>query len=196
MDARSYGYAHQMAFYRSLVAVATGETLPVYLIAVEKREPLRCGVWRMGENVLGTVQKENEEAIESGAFWFYRKLGFRSADPAIETLVRREEEQSTLRPGRRTPPATLRRIAGAPLRLDLPGRTTSAWAAVSLDDVGLRVQRRMAASGLSPDVFREGCERRVGQILKLRLDRKLYTSTGFVTSVRSKRSAADGERLT
>ena len=64
MDARSYGYAHQMAFYRSLVAVATGETLPVYLIAVEKREPLRCGVWRMGENVLGTVQKENEEAIE------------------------------------------------------------------------------------------------------------------------------------
>jgi hypothetical protein len=64
MDARAYSYAHQMAFYRSLVAVATGETLPVYLIAVEKREPFRAGVWRMGENVLGIVQKENEEAIE------------------------------------------------------------------------------------------------------------------------------------
>ena len=38
--------------------------LPVHLIAVEKREPLRCGVWRMGEEVLGLAQKENEEAIE------------------------------------------------------------------------------------------------------------------------------------
>jgi hypothetical protein len=64
MDARTYGYAHQLAFYRSVVAAPTGSVLPVYLIAVEKREPLRCGVWRMGEEVLGIAQKENEEAIE------------------------------------------------------------------------------------------------------------------------------------
>ena len=64
MDARTYGYAHQLAFYRSVVAVVTGSVLPVYMIAVEKREPLRCGVWRMGEEVLGVAQKENEEAIE------------------------------------------------------------------------------------------------------------------------------------
>ncbi len=63
MDARSFGYANQMAFYRSLVAAVTCETLPVYLIAVEKREPFRAGVWRMGEQVLGVAQKENEEAI-------------------------------------------------------------------------------------------------------------------------------------
>ena len=60
MDARSYEYAHQMAFYRAVLACAIGTNLPVYLIAVEKREPFRCGVWRMGEDVLGTVQKENE----------------------------------------------------------------------------------------------------------------------------------------
>ena len=29
----------------------------------------------------------NEEAIASGAFWFYRKLGFRSADPSLERLA-------------------------------------------------------------------------------------------------------------
>ena len=63
MDARSYGYAHQLAFYRSLVATVTGERLPVYLIAVEKREPLRTGVWRLSEEVLGLAQKENEEGI-------------------------------------------------------------------------------------------------------------------------------------
>lgn len=62
-DARSYRYAHQMAFYRALVTCVTGSTLPVYLIAAEKREPFRVGVWRMGQDVLGIAQKDNEEAI-------------------------------------------------------------------------------------------------------------------------------------
>lgn len=63
MDARSYEYAHQMAFYRAILALVIGSNLPVYLIAVEKREPFRCGVWRMGEDVLGIAQKDNEEGI-------------------------------------------------------------------------------------------------------------------------------------
>jgi hypothetical protein len=63
-DARNFGYAHQLAFYRSLLACVSGTVLPVYLVCVEKREPFRCGVWRMGEDVLGIVQKDNEDAIE------------------------------------------------------------------------------------------------------------------------------------
>jgi len=63
-DARSYGYVHQLAFYRSVLACVSGTVIPVYLIAVEKREPYRCGVWRMGEDVLGIAQKENEEGID------------------------------------------------------------------------------------------------------------------------------------
>lgn len=63
-DARSYGYVHQLAFYRSLLSRVSGTVVPVYLIAVEKREPFRCGVWRMGDNVLGIAQKENEDAIQ------------------------------------------------------------------------------------------------------------------------------------
>jgi hypothetical protein len=63
MDARTYGYVYQLAFYRSLAATLTGERLPVYMVAVEKREPLRTGVWRMSEEVLGLAQKENEESI-------------------------------------------------------------------------------------------------------------------------------------
>lgn len=62
-DARAFSYAHQLAFYRSLTASLTGQSLPVYMIAVEKREPLRTGVWRLSEEVLGLAQKENEEAI-------------------------------------------------------------------------------------------------------------------------------------
>ncbi len=63
-DARSYGYVHQLAFYRSLLTCVSGVVVPVHLIAVEKREPFRCGVWQMGEDVLGITQKENEEGIE------------------------------------------------------------------------------------------------------------------------------------
>ncbi|MCP4594526.1 MAG: hypothetical protein GY842_27660 [bacterium] len=63
MDARTYEYVHQLAFYRAVVACVIESVLPVYLIAVEKREPFRCGVWRMGEDVLGIGQKDNEDAI-------------------------------------------------------------------------------------------------------------------------------------
>ena len=62
-DARRYGYAYQLAFYRAVLAVALGEAVPVHMVAVEKKPPFRCGVWRVGEDVLGMVQKENEAAI-------------------------------------------------------------------------------------------------------------------------------------
>jgi hypothetical protein len=112
------------------------------------------------------IGRENEEAIESGAFWFYRKLGFRSADPAVEAVVRREEARNARRPGRRTPPATLRRIAGAPLLFDLPG-PESLWSRVSLDRVGIAIQRRLAGSGLSPERFRRVSEKKVARALDL-----------------------------
>lgn len=63
-DARRYGYAHQLAFYRSVLRQATPLFVSVYLIAIEKREPFRCGVWRMGDDVLGIAKQENEQAIE------------------------------------------------------------------------------------------------------------------------------------
>jgi hypothetical protein len=63
-DSRRYGYVYQLAFYHALLTHVTGEIAPVFLIAVEKKPPFRCGVWRLGEDVLGTAQKENEQAIE------------------------------------------------------------------------------------------------------------------------------------
>lgn len=63
-DAKSFGYLHQLAFYRALLGLETGELLPVYLIAVEKREPYRCGVWRIDPNVLAVAERDNEAALE------------------------------------------------------------------------------------------------------------------------------------
>ena len=40
-----------------------GEHVPVHIVAVEKREPFRCGVWRVSDDTLAIARKENEAAI-------------------------------------------------------------------------------------------------------------------------------------
>ena len=63
-DARRYGYVYQLAFYRAVLARVLDQLLvPVHIIAVEKKEPYRCGVWRVGVDCLAIAQSENEAAI-------------------------------------------------------------------------------------------------------------------------------------
>lgn len=62
-DARRYGYTHQMAFYRALIHRACGVEFPVHIVAVEKKEPFRCGVWRLTDDSLAIARQENEAAI-------------------------------------------------------------------------------------------------------------------------------------
>jgi hypothetical protein len=62
-DARRYRYTHQMAFYQAVLAVVIGESVPVHIVAVEKREPFRCGVWRVSDGALAVARQENEAAI-------------------------------------------------------------------------------------------------------------------------------------
>lgn len=57
------------------------------------------------------IGHENDEAIESGAFWFYYKLGFRPESPEIAALAEREERKVAARPGYRSSRATLRKLA-------------------------------------------------------------------------------------
>ncbi|HYN43472.1 MAG TPA: hypothetical protein VE129_16970, partial [Thermoanaerobaculia bacterium] len=109
----------------------------------------------------------NEEAIASGAFWFYRKLRFRSSDPSLERLAAREEARLVVSPGRRTSPALLRRLTTAPLLYDVPGETPHLPDSFRLRDLGLAVARRMADSGLAPDAFRARETRRLSRLLGL-----------------------------
>jgi len=63
-DAKRYGYHKQMAFYQAVLAQALkGVMVPVHLIAVEKKEPFRCGVWRISNETLQIARQENEAAI-------------------------------------------------------------------------------------------------------------------------------------
>ena len=63
-DARRYGYHRQMAFYRAVLAqVLDGLLVPVYFVAAEKKQPFRCGVWRVSDDTLAIARRENEAAI-------------------------------------------------------------------------------------------------------------------------------------
>lgn len=66
------------------------------------------------------IGHENDEAVESGAFWFYRKLGFRSTSSEAAALIAEEESKIAATPGYRTPPSILRKIAKAPLLYKIP----------------------------------------------------------------------------
>jgi hypothetical protein len=43
--------------------VLSGWLVPVHIIAVEKREPFRTGVWLVGPRLLKVARTENERAI-------------------------------------------------------------------------------------------------------------------------------------
>jgi hypothetical protein len=62
-DACRYGYMHQMAFYQAVLAQVISLRMPVTLIAVEKQEPYRCGVWSVMQDGLQRATRENEDAI-------------------------------------------------------------------------------------------------------------------------------------
>jgi hypothetical protein len=62
-DARRYGYIYQLAFYRAVLREASKIKYPIHLIAVEKKEPFRCGVWQVSDEVLELAEIENAAAI-------------------------------------------------------------------------------------------------------------------------------------
>ena len=86
---------------------------------------------------------ENEEGIASGAFWFYRKLGFRSMKRSIEDLTKREEQKIATRKNYRTSSATLRRLAVAPMIFEMNEDRKGEWTHFQIRNVGFAMQRLM-----------------------------------------------------
>jgi hypothetical protein len=73
------------------------------------------------------IGHHNDEAIESGAFWFYRKLGFRPANPKVATLLEAEECKLCADPGHRSPASTLQRLAEGWMIYEVPGSRQGDW---------------------------------------------------------------------
>ena len=89
----------------------------------------------------------NQEAIESGAFWFYYRLGFRPVARELAALAATERMRHRASPRHRTDAATLRRLARSDVELVLPGavardRFAEAW----LADLSLLASGELAAA--------------------------------------------------
>ena len=54
----------QLAFYRAVIRIVTGVTVPIHIIAVEKNEPFATGVWQLTGEVLDLAERINEAALE------------------------------------------------------------------------------------------------------------------------------------
>ncbi|HWZ85036.1 MAG TPA: hypothetical protein VN032_02480 [Thermoanaerobaculia bacterium] len=111
---------------------------------------------------------ENSEAIASGAFWFYRKLGFRPTDPGVRRLLEREERRIAADPTHRSTAGTLRRLVTHNLLYEVPGSPRGEWDRFHVRNLGLAVNRRMAREfGGDARRLRASAERRVGRALRL-----------------------------
>ena len=89
---------------------------------------------------------QNEEAIKSGAFWFYRKLGFRPGRPHLLKVTQHEEARMAAHPEHRTSAATLRKLAAGHVFYEFGSGQRGLWDNFSVRNVGLNVQGHMAAT--------------------------------------------------
>jgi hypothetical protein len=130
---------------------------------------LRCLCHRMGTTCVSVypyqLGHDNEEAIESGAFWFYRKFGFRPGRADLQRLAEREEQKIADK-NYRTPARTLKRLAAGHVFYEMPGSEVGAWDRFSTRNIGLRVNRLMARDfGGDAVLMRERSRRALERIL-------------------------------
>ncbi len=86
----------------------------------------------------------NDEALATGAWWFYRKLGFAPRDAAVARLMRAEERRMRARPSARSSLATLKKLARENLYLELGPPRDDIIGRLELTNVGLHVMRMLA----------------------------------------------------
>jgi hypothetical protein len=89
----------------------------------------------------------NPEGQKSGAFWFYYKLGFRPVAPNTLALAGAELQRLAARPGERTSPRMLHRLAAEYVFLHAGRPRADVLGQVPLGNVGLRISRLLAARG-------------------------------------------------
>jgi hypothetical protein len=94
---------------------------------------------------------ENPEAVDSGAFWFYRKLGFRPVDRRVAALMEREESRMKRTPGYRSSKRTLEKLAEGYILLEAPSAEKGAWDKFRVRNLGLAVERARAAGALGTE---------------------------------------------
>ena len=117
---------------------------------------------------------ENEEGQESGAWWFYYKLGFRPHDPEIRALVREELHKLQKNQRYRTPLSRLNDLASEYMYLQTGRRRRDVLGHLGLGNIGLHVSHYLAHRfGADRERGLTTCAREAAKLLGLRsLDRR------------------------
>jgi len=87
----------------------------------------------------------NDEALESGAWWFYQKMGFHPRESRARRLMRDELALMRRKATHRSTLGTLRRLAHASLHLDLARPRADVLGELTLANVGLHASRFLAS---------------------------------------------------
>jgi hypothetical protein len=91
---------------------------------------------------------ENTEALQSGAFWFYYRLGYRPVLPVIRKLAQRESKRLRRDKGHRSNLSTLRRLASCDMHLALPAaRASDLFEERWLETSSMLATKALAAAG-------------------------------------------------
>ncbi len=122
----------------------------------------------------------NREALDSGAWWFYQKLGFRPRDPGVRRLMGEELRRMRVRPSHRSSVATLKQMARANLYYHAGRSRDDVIGLLPLPAVGLAISRLLA------ERFGSDRERAAGV---------LAGEAARMLGVRSQRGWSAGERL-
>jgi hypothetical protein len=132
---------------------------------------------------------ENPEAVDSGAFWFYRKLGFRPVDQKVAELTDREERRMRQSPGYRSSKRTLKKLAEGYILYETPSSEKGVWDNFRVRNLGLAVERARAAGDSSSGL---------AQVLSLIPDLARWTpqeKAAAANILRAKQSASETRYL-
>ena len=121
--------------------------------------------------------KCNDEAIASGAWWFYYKLGFRPLTADARRLMRKELARMRADPAHRSHASTLRALAESHLVFDFDRSRAASLPPVA--ELGLRIGDGLARAGSARELVLAQC----------------INTTMKLTGVRSLRGFSAGERL-
>ena len=167
------GYIEGLAFFERLeigfnmyYTFREGESAWIYAQVLKlHRDALGVTSFSIDPYQLGY---ENAEAIESGAFWFYRKLGFRPTDAGVAGLLEREERRIAADPSYRSSARTLARLVTHNVLYEPPGTPRGEWDRFHVRNIGLDVNRRMNRQfRCDARRLRASAERRVARVLSL-----------------------------
>jgi hypothetical protein len=109
--------------------------------------------------------RDNDEALASGAWWFYFKLGFRPRSGAIRALARTELARMQRHPAHRSSRKTLARLAEDYLHFEPEGARAPYWPRLAA--LGARLAPGLAAAGADREAAVQACVREAARMLGL-----------------------------